>query len=248
MQSDFIRAEKTIFARGDCAMEHLEDKEIEQILQQLEKGIFSAQDFTDAEMAQLCNLANNNQAWVRAQVAVLLINSCRHEAQAVLIQLIKDEDFLVRAEACDSLQNAKSSAAYDALLHAAKKDQSGMVRGYAISSLVSVSKTLHLCSETAQFLESLCLNRLATFTKINLYTALYLLGNRKYLPDLFSCMDSKRYQNRCAVVNCLREMMDKDNFDAMKKWAQQHLETERVIAVKSSLEKFLHEIALHEGV
>ena len=45
-----------------------------------------------------------------------------------------------------------------------------------------------------------------------IFNALYILGNKEYLKEMIEILDTKIYQNRCAIINCLKEIADKDNF------------------------------------
>ena len=51
------------------------------------------------------------------------------------------------------------------------------------------------------------------FTKINIYTVLYNLGQKEYFDKLLSMTNSKKYSNKCAVVNCLKDIANESNRD-----------------------------------
>ena len=51
------------------------------------------------------------------------------------------------------------------------------------------------------------------FTKINIYTVLYNLGQKEYFDKLLSMTNSKKYSNKCAVVNSLKDIANESNRD-----------------------------------
>lgn len=77
---------------------------------------------------------------LEAVVAETLVESSDEKGEQILLRLTKDHDWLVRTDACDSLCISESVDTYNLLKEIAKKDTSGLVRGYAILSLENIAK------------------------------------------------------------------------------------------------------------
>jgi len=86
----------------------------------------------------------------------------------------------------------------------AKKDTSGLVRGYAIASLGDVAIEINQQHDLIEFLKRRLLNEKVEFARIYIFSVLYSLGIEEYLANLLSMLNSKRYQNRQTVVENLR--------------------------------------------
>lgn len=85
------------------------------------------------------------------------------------------------------------------------------MRGYAISSLGDVAIVLNRQKDLTEFLEDILLKEKVEFVQINIYIVLYNLGKEEYLKNLLLVLNTKRYQNRCAVVRCLSEILNDSN-------------------------------------
>ena len=135
------------------------------------------------------------------------------KGEEILLRLTNDKEWLVRADACDSLGISESVTTYNILKKIAKKDTSGYVRGYAIISLGDIAVKIHKENELIKFLEEMLMHEKTEFTKINIYTVLYNLGQKEYFDKLLSMTNSKKYSNKCAVVNSLKDIANESNRD-----------------------------------
>ncbi len=137
---------------------------------------------------------------------------------------------------------SKSVSAYEMLKNIAEKDRIGMVRGYAILSLGYIAVRIHKQSDLTKFLK----NRLKTdkveFTKTNIYTVLYSLGNRDYLACLLAAINSKGYHNRCEVVNSLSEVINDDNKEVILTALLERKKIETAGTVISKIDEVIEEI------
>ena len=197
-------------------------------------------------MRQLERLSTCDEEDVRSRVAAVLANFTEERGEKILTDLTRDKEYLVRVEACDSLSHSKSLVTYDLLMKRAKQDQNGMVRGYAISSLSQIASALHKEQELITFLIQRLLDENVMFTKINIYKTLYDMGEYKYLDCLLSCLNTKVYQNRCAVVHLLNEIIDVDNYENIVKALKERKEVEKTIAVISAINELLAKIQCME--
>lgn len=88
------------------------------------------EDFNEKDYSILSELSYDEDAYIRAVVAETLVESSDEKGEQILLRLTKDHDWLVRTDACDSLCISESVDTYNLLKEIAKKDTSGLVRGY----------------------------------------------------------------------------------------------------------------------
>ena len=81
------------------------------------------------------------------------------------------------------------------------------MRGYAILSLENIANRINRENELIEFLEERIIKEKVQFTRINTYTALYKLGREKYLKNLLSMFNSKKYENRHSVVDVYKRQV-----------------------------------------
>lgn len=174
------------------------------------------------------------------------MNTSSKEGEKILQRLAHDKDLWVRIEACDSLYNKESFATYELLKHIAKKDTNGMVRGYAISSLGDVAVALHQQNDVIEFLEKRLLKETVEFTKMYIYTVLYNLGKKKYLTDLLSMLNTKRYKNRCEVIDRLIEVVNDSNKETIYTALLEHKKVEKTWVVVYRIDRLMDEIKCGE--
>ena len=79
----------------------------------------------------------------------------------------------------------------------------------------------------------------STWVRINCYTALYQLGETKYLQFLFVELDNRYYRNRCLVVNSLSNIVDDRNKKPIQKKLKERLQKEKARSVKMSIQDTL---------
>ncbi len=201
-----------------------------ELLAQIEANISSCEEFSDFELETLEILSKDSDAFLRSEVASLLVDFTESRGENILIQLTKDRDSLVRTEACDSLSSSCSKETFNLLMRMAKFDGNGMVRGYAVFSLGSIALKLGLAKEATNFLEERLKKEKVVFTKININRVLYSLGKTECLHSLIAELNARVYRNRCATVHCLVDMLNSEKI-------------EKAYAVTSSIDKALEEIS-----
>jgi len=186
----------------------MREETIVKILDEIDENIPDSSEFTATELDYLEKFSIHEADYIRSRVAVILADFSEQRGENILLKLAKDKDPLVRVEACDSLSYSETSSTYEFLKKTAKQDKNSMVRGYAISSLAEISKILHKNSETKEFLIEILGNEKVIFTKINIYKALYDMGEKQYLEYLLKSLNTRIYQNRCAVIHLLEEIIN----------------------------------------
>lgn len=165
----------------------------------------------EKDIETLIGLLKTNNSEIKAYIAELLVMAYGEDAEKALINLCKDEDELVRVNACDSLSVFSTSASYEQLLKSALNDPSMLVRTYAVLSLVDIAGTplidigklkktlIKLSKEKYLSLSSAC------------FRGLYILGDKIYLENLLALFKLGNYQEKCMIVNMLSDILDDDN-------------------------------------
>jgi HEAT repeat protein len=190
----------------------------------------------------LKKLSFDRDSFVRSRCAAVLTNAVNDESIQLLFHLVKDKDSLVRIEACDSLRNNHTKNTLNLLIDIVKRDRNSMVRGYAISSISNIANNLKVQNQAIIFLEKHLKNEKSVFAKINLYTALYLLGKEEYLNFLIGKLNTRIYRNRCVVVHCLKEVLNASNLQLIKNVLNKRKIIEKTYAVNSTIDTVLKEI------
>lgn len=217
-------------------------KKINSILDNIDKNIPLSDEFSDYELTQLELFSKHEKEEIRSRVGILLANFTEERGEKILINLTKDKDSLVRAEACDSLSQSQSFGTYELLKKIATQDDDSMVRGYAISSLSKIALAINKKVEVTAFLTRRLAEERIEFTRINIYKVLYDMGEKKYLNCLIENLNDKIYQNRCAVVNLLGEIVDEYNYQPILEALEKRKEIEDTIAVNSTINKLLEKV------
>lgn len=99
-------------------------------------------------------------------------------------------------------------------------------------------------NELIEFLEERIIKEKVQFTRINTYTALYKLGREKYLKNLLSMFNSKKYENRHSVVESLHEIFDDSNKNEIITALLEHKKVETAGSVIYRINDIIEEIFL----
>ena len=193
-------------------------------------------------LRQIDKLSYDKEVFIRDLVAVILVESSDEKGEEILLRLTNDKDWLVRADACDSLCISESVTTYNLLKKIAKKDTSGYVRGYAILSLGDIADKINKEDELLEYLEDRLKHEKVQFTKINIYAVLYNLGQKEYFDKLLSMINSKKYTNRCAVVVSLQEIANESNRDMIINLLLEHKKKETAMSVVYTINDAIKEI------
>ncbi|MGN1444173.1 MAG: HEAT repeat domain-containing protein [Acutalibacteraceae bacterium] len=164
---------------------------------------------SDETWNSIVALSMDNSSEVRMTVAEKLFYFSDERIDSLLLDLLDDNDYLVRCEACISLQNRNSIRVFDKLLLKVN-DRNYLVRGYAVISAatIAVDYGLNVNSELEACLSDLLTDPNEWVTIAALYS-LVLLGNFEYEERLLNFLNSENYQNRSFVLTLLDELIDK---------------------------------------
>lgn len=226
-------------------MEEESLKEKFDMLKKIEDNVEFSDRFSDEEFNILELYSKEKNFIIRSEVARILVNSTCNRDERILLKLSRDKKSLVRAEACDSLSISKSKRAVDILVRTLKKDQSGMVRAYAIHSLGNISKRLHIEMDIKDIIKKVLRKEKSNLVKISAFKVLYSLKDEENFSFLINKLNSKKYQNRCAVVNCLEEISNEGNREInsiIKETLLSHREVEKNDLVVSIIENLLEKL------
>ena len=200
------------------------------------------EEFDEDDYSILKELSYDKELTIRALVARILVDSSDEKGEEILLRLTNDKEWLVRADACDSLCISESVTTYNLLKKIAKKDTSGYVRGYAILSLGDIADKINKEDELLEYLEDRLKHEKVQFTKINICTVLYNLGRKEYFGKLLSMINSKKYTNRGAVVNCLKYIANESNRDMIINVLLEHKKKETAMSVIYTINDAIKEI------
>ena len=214
------------------------------VLIEIDSNIESSLTFSKEEIEILEKYSNDEDENIRSEVARILVNFTEERGENILKKLATDKKSIVRAEACDSLNQSKSISTYQILKNIAKLDKNGIVRGYAINSLGKMAKEIDIIDDTKEFLVECLEVEKVVFTKINIYKALYNFGEQKYLFLLIAKLKTSRYQNRCATINSLEEIMNDTNYNIIRMKLLELEQVESVYAVTTSIGRVLRTSAI----
>ena len=200
------------------------------------------EELDERDYSILDKLSYDKDVFIRDRVAEILVESSDEKGEEILLRLTNDNDWLVRADACDSLCISESVTTYNLLKKMAKKDTSGYVRGYAILSLGDIADKINKEDELLEYLEDRLKHEKVQFTKINIYAVLYNLGRKEYFDNLVSMLNSKKYLNRGSVVNILNYIANEDNRDMIIKVLLEHKKKETAMSVVYTINDVIKEI------
>ena len=216
-------------------------REKEKILRQIEEKSYE-EELDENDYSILNKLSYDKEVFIRDLVAVILVESSDEKGEEILLRRTNDKEWLVRADACDSLCISESVTTYNLLKKIAKKDTSGYVRGYAILSLGDIADKINKEDELLEYLEDRLKHEKVQFTKIDIYAVLYNLGRKEYFDNLVSMLNSKKYLNRGSVVNILNYIANEDNRDMIIKVLLEHKKKETAMSVVYTINDVIKEI------
>ena len=222
----------------------MNDDEKQNFLDNLEDKIRTTDDdLTDDEFLTLAALSQDSDSYYRVCVAEILVDFPEGQGEQILLNLTKDKIPLVRTFACESLGYNYSIAVYNRLKKIISRDKDCIVRGFTATSLANIAYELEIEERCLTFLFRILQKEKVTFTKICLYSALYTLGEKEYLYLLENEINTVKYQNRNAVINCFRDIISDDNRDFIKSTLISRKEVETTISVNSSIDALLKDIS-----
>lgn len=193
------------------------------------------------DISLLIQLSKHNDPEIRSYVAELLVLANDSKAENALINLCNDKDELVRVNACDSLSAFATVDTYKQLVNCILNDSSLLVKNYAILSLVDIMNYIEIDRDE---LKNLFLN-ISREDEISISAAcfkgLYVLGYKEYFKNIIDLAVAKNYQDRCAVVNILGDIITKDNNQIILSALKDLKKMEKSEAVNSTIDRIINE-------
>lgn len=186
-------------------------------------------------LEQIRNILSCGDEFERTELAQELVNYPISIAEPVLLQLLQDEDELVRVNTCDSLSISNSLDTRNLLLKIAVSGRY-LSRGYAILSATDITVRNKFDGWIMRdFLHKRLKQERSTWVRVAIYTALYQLGEKKYIEDLIALLDNRYYQIRCTVVHSLENIVHAENSDFIQNALRKRFAVENSVAVRSTM-------------
>lgn len=142
---------------------------------------------------------NENVRYSTAQCVGILL-STRQAPPPELTNLLADESALVRAQALESLTLLKEQAALPRIARLLS-DEDPIVRSYAATAVGVLNGV-----EYVEKLRHCLLVEKHDLARVGFYESLFLLGERKLLPELLRMLRSRDYHVRCSVANTVEAL------------------------------------------
>ncbi|QSX23703.1 HEAT repeat domain-containing protein [Priestia megaterium] len=149
------------------------------------------------------------------------------------LKSLNDEYYLVRITSLEILSECRYLLKNEIIPHVSRclDDKNAIVRSYAAETLGKIGdKGIIPLLKEKSFTEKRNLGRLG------IYTGLYLLGEKAYLQQIFELLKVKSYKVRCATVNTLVAIADKENLQEIKTILNLALNREETWAVITTIE------------
>ena len=190
---------------------------------------------------RLIDLTQHPDSSIRFRVAEILVSFPSLQTDYILASLLNDKDELVRVTACDSLCISESKEIKNLLKTKAIMD-SPLVKRYAILSLADITMNLKdemIHEEIAEFIKNFLSKEEISEIRLSGYHSLCVLGLSEYYSKILEFLDDPTYQNRCAAINSIKELISDENkkqtIDRLKKRAK----IEKIRAVKCGIDSLL---------
>ncbi len=174
--------------------------------------------FDDEMWNTVAGLSEDNSGEVRMRVAEMLFGVTDKRREDILLRLADDADYLVRCEACTSLQTLSGGRVAEKLMQKTN-DAHYLVRGYAAMS-AAVSAENGSPTEKAKWKD--CLSDLlddpSEWVKIAaLYSLILLQGGEAYEEALADFINSEDCHSRMFVLTLLDELLEKEKLQDREK-------------------------------
>lgn len=216
-------------------------KDSNEILNRLET-IKDKNDYDKSDIIFLEELTKAKDSEIRYEIAEVLSGKNESRINKIFLELLNDEDELVRINATDSAYNCTSNEIIDKLKDISLNDKY-LVRGYAILSIADIARKCERKEELQKFIKNRLKVEKSKWVKGAIYSSLYLLNKeKKYFLLLLDLLDASNYKIRCMVVNSISEVLNKENCLIVKERLESKMRAEKSIAVKSSMINILKKI------
>lgn len=199
-------------------------------------------NYNNSDITFLEELTQVGDTEIRYEVSEVLSGRNEIEINKIFLELLNDENELVRINASDSVYNCTSNQIIDKLKDIILNDKY-LVRGYAILSICDIANKCERKKEIQNFIEGRLKVEKSKWVKATIYSSLYLLNNEnKYIILLLNLLDESNYKIRCMVLNRVSELLNEKNCLIVKERLENKMKVENSVAVRSSIIKILNKI------
>lgn len=153
--------------------------------------------------------------------------------------LSNDNDAAVRTSAYDNMWVFEKQDFDVILRNAVACEKDGTARSYAICSLYDLYSENSCDTGLIAFMHKLYRTEKDRRCKLQYLRNFYLSGETDKLSEIIGYLEDKDYRMRITVVNTISEMLNKENKEVLLSVAKKRLKSEKSVAVKASLEKFV---------
>ncbi len=177
---------------------------------------------------------------IRIELAVLLCNYINSHSENILIKLLYDKSISVRTEAADSLGSFKNERVYRELMDCYKGAVNTIFKGYLLISIGDVCQEKNK-EETKNFIYSILINEKKAFVRIQAYSALFILGERRVLDNILNMYFKCGYRNKCVILNTLISFHEDNliSFDDVSNFVQKIKNTINCTAIQSTYDNLI---------
>ena len=195
------------------------------------------------EWEMLLSFSCDESQEIRLEVSEVLALFPTEESEKILLNLLNDSDFLVRASACDSLYFSIAQETLQALKRSAQ-DNRYLVRGYAILSVGDVQRNIKVNNKsTVDFLKDIEKKEKSRWVKTAVYRSMFILGETSYFKKLVNTINDINYKNRSFALNLIGQIIDENiEFDLLYKAVQTRLNIEKNLPVKQKLYEIMNKL------
>ncbi len=195
---------------------------------------------SDYDYEFLNEIAHSDDMCLKCDTADLLIDHTTKQAVEILKTLSNDNDAAVRASAYDNMWVFEKQDFDVILRNAVVCEKDGTARSYAICSLYDLySENDCDTAGLIAFMHKLYRTEKDRRCKLQYLRNFYLSGETDKLSEIIGYLEDKDYRMRITVVNTISEMLNKENKEVLLSVAKKRLKSEKSVAVKASLEKFV---------
>lgn len=199
-------------------------------------------ELTEFDLNNLKALSEDTNSEIRYLTTELLGMFNTEICEKILIERLKDKDYLVRTSACDSLTFCRSDEALNAVKKLIK-DKSCLVRGHAVYGSSCIHMNIGLNNEDiVNTLKLLLKNETSEYVKIATYGSLCLIGKYEYETNLFSQINNRYYRNRCFALSLIEDVFDREKVNdilKLKYLLNERLQFEKATSVKDKIQILL---------
>lgn len=201
------------------------------------------------DYCQLHKWIQSGDADIRDRIAAMLAAHREEQAEKILLELARDDDELVRADAYDSLAVFQDERAADLLRWAAEFEEDELARYFALVSYVDAALAGGKSKETVRaFFVEMLEKAPPPLCGLACQYGLYCCGERAALQRILHYLAEPDYIVRCRAIRTLEEIVDDQNFHVIRAAVMRCCRDERNAVVKGYAESFLHELGQRPDV